>query len=147
MPMKLRFLIFAALTGALAMPVHALDADSWEERCRKTQLDDFDKLTKITCPDNERRGVSLAGVCATLLLPFKPTAKMPDWETYRMMWAEVHTHRNLREHEIKEKQPSEPGRLTRLRRLADWHPPIRNRSTTATRSTRVNHRPISLNLA
>jgi|SRR5450631_2517063 hypothetical protein len=91
-----RCLLFATLTGALALPVlalpvFALDADPWEEHCRKMQLDDFDRLTKITCPDNERRGVSLAGVCATLLLPFKPTAKMPDWETYRMMWAEVHT--------------------------------------------------------
>ena len=77
--------------AALVFTIHPANAESTEERCRKIQLEAFDELTKRTCPDNKRRGVSLAGVCAELLLPFIPTAKMPDWATYRMMWSEIHT--------------------------------------------------------
>src|SRR5450631_4589292 len=69
-------------------------AGTVEDKCRKIQLDLFDELTMRTCPDNKRRGVSTAGPCSELLLAldrFVPTAKMPDWATYRMMWSEIRT--------------------------------------------------------
>ena len=69
-------------------------AETTEQRCRNSQLEAFDDLANKTCPDNERRGVSLAGECNKILLMkkhFVPTDKMPDWATYRMMYAELGT--------------------------------------------------------
>jgi hypothetical protein len=77
--------------AALALTIHPANAETTEEQCRKTMLQSFDELTQKTCPDLKRRGLSLQGECAQLLLPFIPTAKMPDLATYRMMWAEVRT--------------------------------------------------------
>jgi hypothetical protein len=81
------------LIATLVMMTPAM-AETEEQHCRNLQLETFDELANRTCPDNERRGVSLQGACNKILLikkHFVPTAKMPDWETYRMMYAELGT--------------------------------------------------------